>query len=177
MWQVDSSLDKTRRAIDQSIRGMSLAQLAAHAEGKWSPAQILEHLSLTYSSTVKGLGRCLAADKPLATKPTLYQRAAIALVVVCGHMPEGGQAPSFTRPKGLPAEDVVRVIQENLGQMEEIIGRCEARFGKRVKIADHPVLGPLTLPEWRKFHWVHTRHHVRQIARMRSAFLQGHTSP
>ena len=151
MWQVDSSLDKTRRAIDQSIRGLSLAQLAAHAEGKWSPAQILEHLSLTYSSTVKGLGRCLAADKPLATKPTLYQRGAIALVVVCGHMPEGRQAPSFTRPKGLPAEDVVRVIQENLGQMEEIIGRCEARFGKRVKIADTPCWGRLLSPSGGSF--------------------------
>ena len=176
MLQVDSCLDKTRRAIDDAIRGMSVAQISAHEEGKWSPAQVLEHLSLTYSSTVKGLGRCLAADKPLGTRPTLYQRAAIALVVVFGHMPEGRQAPSYTRPKGIPAEDVVRDIQENLTQMEEVLGRCEERFGKRVKIADHPILGPLTLPQWRKFHWVHTRHHMRQIAKMRSALESGRQS-
>ncbi|MGZ4836286.1 MAG: DUF1569 domain-containing protein [Terriglobales bacterium] len=28
---------------------------------------------------------------------------------------------------------------------------------------DHPFLGPLTADEWRKFHWVHGRHHTRQI--------------
>jgi len=28
---------------------------------------------------------------------------------------------------------------------------------------DHLFLGPLTANEWRKFHWVHGRHHARQI--------------
>ncbi len=40
---------------------------------------------------------------------------------------------------------------------------CERRFGARTKIMDHLFLGPLTASEWRKFHWVHGRHHARQI--------------
>ncbi|MGZ7099671.1 MAG: DUF1569 domain-containing protein [Candidatus Angelobacter sp.] len=32
---------------------------------------------------------------------------------------------------------------------------------------DHPVLGPLTAAEWRKFHLVHGLHHVKQIRSLR----------
>jgi hypothetical protein len=32
---------------------------------------------------------------------------------------------------------------------------------------DHPILGPLTVDQWRKFHVVHTEHHVRQISQRR----------
>jgi hypothetical protein len=51
--------------------------------------------------------------------------------------------------------------------MDEVIGQCEARFGKRTRVLDHPVLGPLTARQWRKFHWVHGRHHVKQIQKLR----------
>jgi hypothetical protein len=27
----------------------------------------------------------------------------------------------------------------------------------------HPLLGDLNLPEWARFHYVHARHHARQI--------------
>jgi hypothetical protein len=34
---------------------------------------------------------------------------------------------------------------------------------------DHPFIGPLTADQWRKFHWVHGRHHIRQMQdRMKS---------
>jgi len=29
------------------------------------------------------------------------------------------------------------------------------------------VLGPLTASQWRKFHWIHGRHHVKQISERR----------
>jgi hypothetical protein len=28
--------------------------------------------------------------------------------------------------------------------------KLEARFGRQVKLLDHPILGPLTAPQWRK---------------------------
>jgi hypothetical protein len=61
-----------------------------------------------------------------------------------------------------PAE-AKRVITPELQQMGSGLDDCERRFGSRTKIMDHPILGPLTAEEWRKFHWVHGRHHVRQI--------------
>jgi hypothetical protein len=47
--------------------------------------------------------------------------------------------------------------------METGFNDCECRFGSATKILDHPILGPLTAEQWRKFHWVHGRHHARQI--------------
>jgi hypothetical protein len=45
--------------------------------------------------------------------------------------------------------------------------RVESMFSE-VKIADHPVLGPLTLHQWSRFHYVHARHHMKQIATLRT---------
>jgi hypothetical protein len=50
--------------------------------------------------------------------------------------------------------------------MDAIVAQCEARFGCG-KVLDHPILGPLTAAQWRKFHLIHGRHHVKQIDRLR----------
>jgi len=47
--------------------------------------------------------------------------------------------------------------------MESGFDDCERRFGVTTKIMDHPLLGPLTASQWRKFHLVHGRHHAQQI--------------
>jgi hypothetical protein len=51
--------------------------------------------------------------------------------------------------------------------MDEAIAQCESRFGKQNRLLDHPILGPLTGRQWRKFHWVHGHHHLKQIQGLR----------
>jgi hypothetical protein len=51
--------------------------------------------------------------------------------------------------------------------MDGLITQCETRFGRSTRILDHPVLGPLTARQWRKFHLAHAQHHVKQILRLR----------
>src|SRR5205823_8127467 len=97
-------LERTQRAIDQAVTGMHPHQFTSHPEGKWSAAEILEHLAITYTSTVKLLSRCLKHGQPIASTPTLYQRAASALVTGLGRMPTGRQAPAFARRTGISAE-------------------------------------------------------------------------
>jgi len=53
--------------------------------------------------------------------------------------------------------------------MDDIIGRCEEKIGRGKKLLDHPILGPLTGTQWRKFHLVHGLHHVKQIRRLRGS--------
>jgi len=164
---MDSQLASLRGAIESAIRGMSSEELSRHAQGKWSAAEVLEHLYLTYTGTVKGFERCLEAERPLASSPSLWQRAATMLVVGLGYLPGGRQAPANTRPKGIPAQKVVSDILFEIDLMDELIGKCEARYGSRTRLLDHPVLGPLTATQWRKFHCVHGQHHVKQIQRLR----------
>jgi hypothetical protein len=51
--------------------------------------------------------------------------------------------------------------------MDELITRCEQKFGTRSRLLDHPILGPLTGSEWRKFHLIHGRHHIKQLRALR----------
>jgi len=39
------------------------------------------------------------------------------------------------------------------------------------------VLGALTGEQWRKFHWLHGRHHVRQILKFRKQCLEKENAP
>jgi hypothetical protein len=162
-----SYLQRVQQAIDDAVRGLTLEQLAWHREGKWSAAAILEHLSLSYSGTAKGLQRCLDAGRPSITPPSARQRVASFVVTTLRYMPPGRKAPAMVVPKGAPPETVLADVGRNLAAADDSITRCEARFGSRVKIANHPILGPLTARQWRTFHLVHARHHMKQIAGIR----------
>ena len=63
------------------MEGMSSEQLSWHLPGKWSAAQVLEHLYLTYTGTTKGLEKVLTRGAPLATKPSMAQRVLTFVVV------------------------------------------------------------------------------------------------
>jgi hypothetical protein len=59
--------------------------------------------------------------------------------------------------------DARELVFANLQKMDVAFADCEQRFGCKVNIADHPVLGAISLNGWRKFHVLHTMHHVKQI--------------
>jgi hypothetical protein len=164
---MDSRLAKLQQAIAGAIDGLSSHDLRLHPAGKWCAAEVLEHLYLTYSGTVKGFERVLTGGKPLAHPPTVRQRLRTLVLVGFGYMPEGRKSPSVAQPRGVPAEQVRTQIGATIAAMDEIIARCEERFGGREKVLDHPILGPLTVGEWRKFHLVHGLHHVKQLHRLR----------
>ena len=163
-----SYLQRVQQAIDDAVGGMSNQQLSWHREGKWSAAAILEHLSLSYSGTAKGLQRGLDAGRPSITAPSVRQRMACFVVTGLRYMPPGRKAPAMVVPKGAPPETVLADVRRNLAAADDAISRCEARFGTGVKIANHPILGPLTARQWRTFHLVHARHHMQQIVRIRA---------
>ena len=164
---MDSYLERLQQAIASATRGMTTDELTRHAEGKWCVAEILEHLYLTYAGTQKAFERCLKAGKPLAGVPTFKQRVAATAVTGFGYFPQGRKSPDQVLPRGMSVERVVADIGPRIAAMDQAIAECEERYGSRINILDHPVLGPLTARQWRKFHWAHGRHHVKQILQRR----------
>ena len=164
---MDFYLQQAREAIDAATQGMSPAQMAWHPEGKWCAAEVLEHLSLAFTSTSGLLKKCLAERKASTARPSLKQRMITLVVLDIGYFPTGRQAPEWTRPKGGAPEAALPAIREHLAQMDTDITECEKRFGGGI-LAVHPIIGPLTPQQWRKFHWTHTRHHMKQIAGLRA---------
>ena len=166
---MDSRLDKFKESLQSAVEGMSSEQLNWHPPGKWCAAELLEHLYLTYTGTIKGFERVVRTGKPLASRASKAQRMLTLVVVGLGHMPAGRKAPAIVMPKGLPAEKVRNEIGAKIVAMDAIIGQCEARFGRRVPLLDHPILGPLSATQWRKLHVVHGQHHLKQLRQLRES--------
>ncbi|HLX86682.1 MAG TPA: DinB family protein [Terriglobales bacterium] len=158
-----SYLERLRRELDEATGSADAGALTQPTDGKWTPAQIIEHLLLTYKGTNAGLAKCLAADAPLARQITVKDRVGILLVVDLGYLPNGRKAPERTTPRGLPFQEARTATFSELEKMASGLDQCESRFGARTRILDHPILGPLTANQWRKFHLVHGRHHALQI--------------
>ena len=162
---MDSCLERALAEIQRATSGMTPEQLAWHPEGKWSSAQILEHLALAFGGTAKGMERALTGEITCPPR-TMRNRLNTFVVVRIGYMPEGRQAPKGTVPGEGDPQNAVSKILANVTAMDAAIAKVEQAKGSNTRLP-HPILGPLTLPEWRKFHWVHTMHHMKQIHALR----------
>ena len=173
---MDFRLDKLKQSLESAVEGMSSEQLSWHPPGKWCAAEVLEHLYLTYTGTIRGFEKVIESGRPLASQASLTHHLRTFVVVGLGHLPEGHKAPANTQPKELAAEKVWDETGAKIAAMDEIMAQCEARFGRGVKLLDHPILGPLTAGQWRKFHLVHGRHHQKQLLRLRGGMKSSTTS-
>jgi hypothetical protein len=170
---VDPRLQKLRQEIASAADEFSPEQLSIGPPGKWCAGEVLEHLYLTYTGTMKGFERVRAGGKPLVANPVTWaQRWRILVVVGLGYLPFGREAPAVARPRGLPAEKVRSEIAAKIGEMDEVIAHCEEKFGRRSRLLDHPILGPLTASQWRRFHLVHGRHHIKQLRALRGMVVR-----
>jgi hypothetical protein len=163
---MDSCLELLTQTLDSAVDGMSAEQMTWHPAGKWCAAEILEHLYLTYTGTVKGFERVKQAGKPLVTPPSTKHRWRTFVLFGVNYFPEGRSAPKQTAPRGLPLEKVRSEVTSQIAAMDALIGECEARLGSG-RLLDHPVLGPLSAAQWKRFHLIHGQHHAEQIARLR----------
>jgi len=164
---MDFCLEQLKRNIESAIEAVSSEQWNWHLPGKWCAAEVLEHLYLSYTGTITGFERVMRKGKPLASRPSLAQRLLAFGVMTLGRLPAGRKSPAVALPRGLPAEQVRNEIGAKIVTMDSIIAQCEARFGHRVKLLDHPILGPLTAGQWRKLHLLHGQHHLKQILQLR----------
>lgn len=161
---MDAWLFQASKEIEDATLEMTAEQVRGAPTAKWNSAQILEHLARAFGGTAKMLEQRLASESidPVPS-PTPRQRLAVFVVCTIGYMPGGRTAPSMTAPTGLDGLTALRRIHENLERMDRALSEAERRWGRKVPIAVHPVLGPFKVDQWRRFHYVHTRHHMKQI--------------
>jgi hypothetical protein len=156
-------LERCLSSVELATAGLTEAQATSRAGGGWSIAEIVEHLDRAYSGTAKGLERCLATDRASASAPTIRSRLRTLVVVGLGFFPRGREAPKHVRPTGaLGLAEALDSARRSLRAFDVAAIGATARFG-RARVLDHPILGPFTVDEWRRFHWIHTRHHRKQI--------------
>lgn len=145
------------------LRSRSEADWQRAPAGKWTPAQIVEHLAIGIDWSAKKFEE--RRDRPpMMRRPRRFiERLAGASILGLGWYPQGFRAPEGT----VPANSISRAAAE--AHFREGIARWEALerdlFQRRPHdlFVKHPRLGDLTMSEWLRFHLVHARHHARQI--------------
>ena len=163
-----SAMLHVQQQLEWIASSLSEDDLQPRVDGKWNALQILEHLYLSYTGTAKGINRVLEAGKPLARPVTMKDRVRTFAVTVVGYFPEGRKSPPVATPKGLDVATVRAGIGSQLSAMNDALTQCAEKFGGATRVLDHPILGPLSANQWRKFHLVHARHHLKQIERRRA---------
>jgi hypothetical protein len=156
-------LEYIRREAARITGDLSAEDWRRAADGKWCTAQILEHLMLTYTSTTRGTLRTMESGEVLIRKQTLRERTAAFLVIGLGVFPSGRKATKQATPNNGLSPDSLRRFNDALVAMDATLNDAERRFGGKTKMLEHPVLGPLTVNEWRRFHRIHAKHHFRQV--------------
>lgn len=135
----------------------------ARAPGKWSPAEIAEHLSLTYEHLL----RELRGGPPARVKGSWLVRLAarykfLPMLLRDGTIPPGVRAPREVRPQ-MPAEDRTEALERfqalAVDFEEEITSRRAAGGGALT----HPYFGKLGPERGIRFVEVHIRHHTTQL--------------
>jgi hypothetical protein len=134
---------------------------AARAADKWSPAQITEHLRLTYVAVraeLAGQGGMRVRTKWWQQR--LFRFIFLPRILKQGRFPKGVRAMREIRPAGGPfdrAEVLVGLQREGEG----FIAAVRTSTGK--ERVTHPYLGPLGVDEGVRFLTQHLRHHHAQV--------------
>lgn len=165
-------LEKIRNRAQRITRDFSPEDWQNPRDGKWSASFILEHLRLTFTATTKGMLKTMQAGEPFCREATWQDHAGRLYVLRLGRMPGGLKPTKNLIPKqGLPGDNL-HAFNDALVAMDATLTDAERRFGRKTRILDHPILGPLTAEEWRRFHLIHSLHHFRQIPASRISAQQ-----
>ena len=156
-------LELCRDGLRRVLARVSPADAEIVRDGRWSIANIIEHLDLTYTRNAAGLERRLSKGDAPERKRTLRQAAIRLVIVTFGYFPSGRPAPTMVVPQGRPFSEVVAGLDGHLDELDRCLAQGERVFGATRAVLDHPVIGPFSVADWRRFHWVHTRHHIKQI--------------
>jgi len=168
----DKGFARALAAIDEAAGALDVAAIARPVSGRWSIAEILEHLTLAFKANAVALEKPLVSGELRARKPDLKQRFFRTLVIRFGYFPRV-EAPEVTRPSGtIPPERSLAALRDALTTLDAMLTRVAARFGEDVPVTNHPYFAGLTVRQWRAFHCRHTLHHMQQVrerARYQSA--------
>jgi hypothetical protein len=136
---------------------------SALVPGKWSPAEIAEHLSLTYEHLIVEL----RGGKGIRVKGSWLFRLAARVkflppLIRDGTIPPGVRAPREVRP-AMPAEDRAAALERFRSLAIEFDHELTARRASGRGSLTHPYFGKLGPDRGIRFVEVHIRHHTRQL--------------
>jgi len=132
-------------------------------KGKWTVAQIVAHLATSVDLSSSTFEK-RKEKYGMFRRSTPGQAVLRNLLLTIGRFPPGRKAGEATTPPAQPDVDLVSA-QFRMG-VERFTTMADTWPKSRQDevFVQHPFLGDLNLPEWVRFHYIHARHHAKQIA-------------
>ncbi|RXH55791.1 hypothetical protein GRAN_2648 [Granulicella sibirica] len=167
-------LQKLQRELHDGLAGLSAEQTQTRrGPDKWNIQQIVEHLLLTYESTRLLVEGRIAKGTPTKAMPTVQQRLGQFVIVTMGRFPGGRISPVMVSPpegtvRMMSAKELDARVAEELYPMDALFAEAERMWGPSRRCMTHGALGSMTAQQWRRFHFVHGEHHLRQILATRT---------
>jgi len=134
---------------------------AAPEHAKWSPAQVTEHVALTYEALL----RELSGGAALVVRTKWWQRVVLrkfllSRILKSGRIPAGATAPRELRPSAiaLDRDALLEKLRSGAGRLDAEL--AEQRESARLT---HPYFGRLNASAVLRFCAIHTRHHAGQL--------------
>lgn len=172
--QILEALNQAVGDCTQLCETFSSAEFQKSHDGKWSPAQNLEHLIKSTKPLTQGLGMPSLALKAFG-KPNRPVRDYAAVVARYQEkLAAGGRATSGYEASEAPASQAELLTQwtdatRKLAAVIQDKWMDEAKLERY--LLPHPLLGKLLVREMLFFTVYHTQHHIRAI-RHQHAFIQ-----
>jgi tetrahydromethanopterin S-methyltransferase subunit G len=169
-------LQSAFREVTAELEQFDSTSANVHPWGRphcWSVHQVVEHLVLSMGYTRNAIEERLAKGRPERNLQRTHTEWALQLMVLsAGHMPKGVGAPHEITPKAsMPpagARDLTERLENSIESLDATLDRCRQRFGME-RVGRHFLLGPLRVDQWRRYHVLHLRHHLRQMADVRES--------
>jgi hypothetical protein len=160
--KVTRQLSSLESVVLDPLQDISTSDWTTAREGKWSIAQIVEHLAIAFDLVATGFA-ALPETESKEREATPAQAVLRHALLGSGELPEGLRAPDISHPSDDPDPELV-VARFRMG-IEQTRALVEDWPEERQisSFLRHPVLGDLNLPEWVRFHFVHCTLHARQV--------------
>jgi len=164
--EVLNYLDQTRSELRDAVDSVpSQARNTNPSAGRWSVAQVLDHLAIAHSRVAAGVGKWIAQAKANGIGPETETGTVLGTIPTERIL---DRTQKFQAPETLvPPSDVdAETAWTNLEQAHE---KLRAAFlagdGLALEqvIQPHPVLGPINMYQWVMFNGSHEARHTLQI--------------
>ena len=156
--------DATRDVIAAAERIPADRWMSPRAEGKWSPADIVEHLNLAYDALL----RDFAGEGGMKIRTKLWQRILLRLTLVPklmrgGAFPANARAPRETRPATSNPDQAAAIAGFRERSARVHAAAVDAINGRRRVRITHAYFGRSAVPEAILLCARHMQHHQKQL--------------
>jgi hypothetical protein len=165
-------LERVICQIENKVGGLDAETAQLHPKDLaylWNAQQVIEHLVLGCRVTSVALQSRLSKGRLSrnSKKRTRLQWSLQLMILTFGSLPKGLPATDETTPVpdsfgALTGRQLVDLLRKEIEVMDALLDQCRRKFGME-RIATHPLLGPLRVDQWRRYHVVHGYHHLEQL--------------